>query len=715
MANLKVGNTNVGKISVIEPHDENIGRIDYNPEISTGNWIRPSGWLDMPTVSEGVAVLLYVPSGAKDFGVGLYARNGLHSNCPTYIPIDWGDGYSGVFQGTRSDNITRVGNFGSQYKKYDYDLLPENTEIEVDGFPCRQVIVQLDGSISGITYVNIEGMSGRNFGDTYDYNDTDYYTDVSGNKVYDAPRNNNSYNQQTSFILDVIVSGASIDEVYLQSTDINRGNNANCQRAILNVKSFSPYSTFRHHTNLEYVEFPSGATADKSNFYYMFEYCHRIKNLPFFDTSSATGVQAIFANCHSIESVPQYDFSNVTNFQSAFHRCLSLKNIPELDFSNGKNFYSTFSYNHQLASIPSGIDFGTPTGCRDMFYYCWNLRRAPIIDFSEATDIRSMFSECRGMEGSVTIDGPNISNLTNCFYVCNKLEKIHIKSIGPVTDFYRFIRSCHDLKEIIWDNSKQETSSGINFNEAFAYNNLMTHYPTVDTSSATGCLSMVRGNWSVKEYQTFDLSNCTNSSNMFSENYVLKDVSFKNVQNKPNTSSMFSSCWNLRTAPSGFFEGYDSTPNYVRDMFHSCYYLTDASHYIISGITNTSTNNNNMFVHCYNLRKPPAIINTEYGLRSMFSSCYDLQNVSYDLSSAIDTSSMFYNCRSLSNVNITSINNSIGFYNCFLGSGEITKIITNLSSGVTGKTIDFRYNYGTSYLHPDTLAIATNKGWSVLT
>ena len=715
MAVIKVGNNSIGKISVIEPYDDNIGRVDFSPEISTGDWVRPSDWLDMPTVSEGVAVLLYVPSGAKDFGVGLFARNGVSNNSPTYIPIDWGDGYSGVFQGTRTDNINQVGNFGTQYKKYDFDLLPESSQIEVDGFPCRQVIVQLDGSISGITHVNLQGMAGRNFGDTADYNDTDYYTDEYGNKVYDAPRNSNSISQQTSYILDVIISGANIDDVYLQSTDINRGNNTNCQRAILNVKSFSPYSTFRHHMNLEYVEFPSGATAGYSNFDLMFENCNKIKNLPFFDTSSATGVHAIFANCHSIESVPQYDFSNVTNFQSAFHRCLSLKNIPELDFSNGESFYSTFSYNHQLASIPSGVDFGTPTGCRDMFFYCYNLRRAPIIDLSDATDIRSMFYYCWSMGGSVTIDGPNITNLSSCFYVCNNLEKIHIKSIGPVTDFTSFIRSCHDLKEIIWDNSEAETSSGTNFTEAFAYNRVMTHFPKFDTSSLTGCRYMFTGNYLVKKYQTFDFSNCTHSEGMFQDNYALTDVSFKNVQNKPNTNNMFSNCWNLRTAPSGFFEGYDSTPSYCPYMFNACITLTDASHYIISGITNTNTNNSNLFNSCNRLNKPPSVINTEYGLRGMFNNCYDLQNVSYDFSAATDCASQFSSCQSLSNVNITSISANIGFYNCLLGSGEITKIINNLSSGVTSKTIDFRLNYGTSYLHSDTLAIATSKGWTVLT
>jgi hypothetical protein len=243
----------------------------------------------------------------------------------------------------------------------------------------------------------------------------------------------------------------------------------------------------------------------------------------------------------------------------------------------------------------------------------------------------------------------------------------------------------------------------------------MTSYPEMDTSSATGCRYMFNSNYLVKEYQTFDLSNCTLTERMFNSNYALTDVSFKNVQNKPNTNNMFVSCWNLRTAPSGFFEGYDSTPSYCPAMFNQCYNLTDASHYIISGITNTNTNNQDLFVDCHRLNKPPSVINTEYGLRGMFHKCYDLQNVSYD-SIRGDCYQIFRDCRSLSNVNIASIsgNFNVGFYDCLLGSGEITKIINSLE-GVSSNIIDFRYNYGTSYLHPDTLAIATSKGWTVLT
>ena len=41
---------------------------------------------------------------------------------------------------------------------------------------------------------------------------------------------------------------------------------------------------------------------------------------------------------------------------------------------------------------------------------------------------------------------------------------------------------------------------------------------------------------------------------------------------------------------------------------------------------------------------------------------------------------MFNRCNSLRTVDISGINASIGFYDCFLGSGELTKIINNLGT-----------------------------------
>ena len=177
---------------------------------------------------------------------------------------------------------------------------------------------------------------------------------------------------------------------------------------------------------------------------------------------------------------------------------------------------------------------------------------------------------------------------------------------------------------------------------------------------------------------------------------------------------MFSYCDNLRFI-SGVFEGPTSTPNYMRSMFHRCFYLQDVSHFIISGSASTSTNNNNLFENCQSLRKLPAEINTERGCRSMFQNCQSIISVpEYDLSPSQDNQSMFNYCYSLRSCHASGISANIGFYRNYLSSGAITDIFNNLET-VSSATIDIRQNHGTPELHPDTIAIATGKGWTVST
>ena len=217
-----------------------------------------------------------------------------------------------------------------------------------------------------------------------------------------------------------------------------------------------------------------------------------------------------------------------------------------------------------------------------------------------------------------------------------------------------------------------------------------------------------------KNVPVYDFSSVTNTQQMFNNCRSLSEIDFKNVLNKCNADSMFNQCENLRRAPSGFFQDYNSTPHYHRSMFSSCYFLEDVSIYTISGSTNTSTNNSNLFYNCQRVNKLPKEINTEGGCRGMFERCETVTHAGpYDLSPSLDNTNMFNRCNSLRTVDISGINASIGFYDCFLGSGELTKIINNL--GTVSATLDIRYNYGAYELHPDTIAIGTNKGWSILT
>jgi len=704
MAIIKVGNNSIGKISVIEPYDDFHGvenELTYEP--SQEPWVRPSDWLDMPTVTDGVAALIYVPSGAQDFGISLYARNGLISSSPTYVPVDWGDGTSGVIGGLQTGNPQNPGFFTWTHKTYNFDDLPPETEIIQNGTPARQVIIQLDASVSGMAYVDIGGLGGSSFGYYSDeYVDRDGYAD-------------NRYLSST--LLDLVVRGSSITNFY--TGNYRSVNHKNLQSVVLDVASIHTASyLFYNCQDLRNIEIASGAMSSQTNFQSTFGGCWSLTEAPYMDTSNATGVYSMFGGCRNLKTVPVYDTSNVTDFTSMFTACWSLYNFPQLDYSNGTKFTSTFNTCYSLTSLPSG-NFNGATHYDSMFSSCYRLLASPPIDFSNALTINSIYYSCDKLKIAPKINAPNLTGLYSCqaiFQGCNSIEKIHIQDVGNTTSLNNAFAGCNSLVDLKWDNPEEVQITG-NAGGIFASCVKLKNIPAINTSGITNFYTMYSSCRSVEKFPTIDMSNATNCAYMFTGCHSAVEISFKNIKQKPVCHSMFDRCYGLRQVPSGMFEDYDSTPRSVRDMFNQCG-ITEVSDLVFSGAYDTSSNNTGLFANLYYLKSVNNLtINTEYGTRNMFANCSSLESVhNLDISNtASDNNGMFSNCTRLHTVNIPEITKSIGFYQCFLGSGEITKIFNNLTSGVTGQSIDIRYNYGTSQLHPDTLAIATSKGWTVLT
>lgn len=702
MAVIKVGNNSIGKISVIEPYDDVHGienELTYEP--SQQPWVRPSDWLDMPTVTHGMAALIYVPSGAQDFGISLFVRNGTLQNSPTYVPVDWGDGTSGIIYGEQTQYPQNAGFFNWTHKTYNFDDLPSETEIIQNGTPSRQVVIQLDASVSGMAYVDIAGLAGAYFGDH-----SDEYVDRG---VLATSHN------QSSTLLDLVVRGSSI-------TNFNMGNYQQCrhrnlQSVVLDVPSVHTAAyMFLSAQDLRNVEIASGAISSQTNLESMFNGCSSLTEAPYFDTSSATGCRNMFANCFDIKSIPTYNTSNVTNFESFFISCRSLVDIPEIDTSNGTRFNSMFAYMHSITKIPSGMDFSNGQYFTSLFSRCNRLKYVPDIDFSNAIQMSNAFYECPSLERVPKINAPNLNGtyaFREVFLSCYNLKEIHIQDIGNSTDLYRTFASCISLEEIKWDNPESVVAT--NLGSTFSSLHRLKTLPDINTSNATNMNGYANNCRALTNVPVLDLSSCTNIGHAFSANFSLQELNFKNVNNKPNIENICRDCFNLRQIPSGLFEDYDSTPSYMREAFYSCSAVEKISDIVISGSTNSSTNNASCFFSMGRLKHFEGTINTEYGCRSLFYGS-SLESIGpLDLSASTDNTSMFNYCGRLHTVNISGISASIGFYDNFLGSGEITKIINNLSSGVTSKTIDFRNNYGTSYLHPDTIAIATSKGWTVTT
>ena len=338
---------------------------------------------------------------------------------------------------------------------------------------------------------------------------------------------------------------------------------------------------------------------------------------------------------------------------------------------------------------------------------------------SSATYIHGMYRECRKLQTPIEIDCPNLitnnNNPTYLFDTCHQLREVHIKNLGNARNFQRMFNSCIELRKVTWDHTNIQPTSVPNM---FSNCQHIKEIPEVDFSEATNTSSAFSNCTALIKTPTFDLSKVQDTRSMFNYCLNLQEVSFKNVRLNNtanwNAENMFNYCENLESV-SGLFEGKSSTPHYLRNMFHRGFELQDVSNFVISGSDSTSTNNSNLFGNCYTLRKLPAEINTERGCRHMFNNCSSIVSVpEYDLYASLDNTGMFNSCRSLRSCNASGIRSSIGFNDCYLSSGAIFDIFNRLET-VSSASIDIRNNYGVSELHSDTIAIATNKGWTVTT
>ena len=712
MAVIKVGNNSIGKISVIEPYDDAIGvsnSATYAPHVE--DWVRPSEWIDMPSVSSGVAVLLFVPSGYDNFGVSITAAGaGNWNNCPTHIPIDWGDGSSDLIHGTRRDNIGYAGAFGYFHKRYDFNLLPESTQFSIQGRPVRQVIIQLDGSASGIAYLDLRSMNGKDFGSVSTQGVSNYFTDADGSVVSTTQRSHTISKNKATTILDVRIDSPTqaFNSVFAFN---NYTQHEYLENVEYNVSGLYPYQTFYQMSNLRNVVIGSGTTLTSTDARQMFNGCTRLIKAPELNTSNITNMGAMFAGCQSLKYIPDYDTSNVTNFNNVFGYCKSLENYPNFDTSAGTDFGNMFYQNIQLTSVPSGYNFQSGTNFGSMFYNCHRLGAAPPIDLSNATSINSMFSYCTSLKYVPKINAPNLASngLRQTFWGCQSLEKIEIGDVGSANDFYRLFRSCVNLKKITWDNS--ESLQPTNMQECFGVCQTLNNHPQFDTSQVTTFANAYFYNYSLVYHPVIDMTSCTNMDNMFDYCHNLKEVNFKNVLSKPRAGSSFRYCYALERGPSGLFQDYNSTPWYSNYMFFNDTELKDISHYFVSG-TNSQFQ---PFHGCTLLQEGPKDIKTT-NMSYLFGNCWGLKTLkSYDLSMVTNFGSAFANCYELAVVDATGMAVSVTFNNCSLSSGEITKIFYNIASGVSGQTINVGRNFGTPELHTDTIAIATSKGWTVTT
>jgi surface protein len=362
----------------------------FSLPISSGNteWVRPSDWLAMPTVTV-----------ANDTFVGLHAVFPEGQNFVAFqfttsagqYRVDWGDG------------TVTLHNSGTvaQYQ-YDYATV-SNATLTSRGYKQAMIVVT---PVSGLLRI------------------------IDLQKAYvTSPLQTTAY---ASGFLDCILSmpNASVSSSIVLGSTIIR--HSYCER--FDIKTIGGCNSlpnlFFQFSLLQSV--PLFNTSAVTNMSQMFNQCLSLQNVPLFNTSAITNMSQMFNQCLSLQNVPLFITSAVTNISSMFNGCASLKSIPLFNTSAVTNMSQMFLGCSSLKSVPL-FNTGLVTNMSSMFQSCSSLVTIPLFNTSAVTNISSMFSGCTSLQSIPLLNTALVNNMSGMFLSCSSINSIPALSTTSIT------------------------------------------------------------------------------------------------------------------------------------------------------------------------------------------------------------------------------------------------------------------------------------------
>jgi hypothetical protein len=351
-----------------------------------------------------------------------------------------------------------------------------------------------------------------------------------------------------------------------------------------------------------------------------------------------------------------------------------------------------------------------------MFYSCANLRYIPSDLFSTMQNVtisRNMMAYCRSLKSVPTVNLPSTTQADSFFAGCVSLKEVEIENLSSVTtDTYgiqAFFSYCHNLEKVTFNNPEDINASQIHnlFYECYR----LKSAPYFNTSSGTNLSSMFQYCHNMEYAPKYDLTSATNVTSMFRSCYPLKKIAGfntidSNISYMPN---IIYDCASLEEMPSGLFDG--SAPIYRIDNF-----LYNNSKILFDFNEDIVASGYYAFRQSYGL-KSVSRFTPSGDCQHMFRSCGQLRVLGdLDFTHVTNLTNWFYGAggqMSWSDIKNVSVDHSYAAFP--LSSGAIANIINNLPTVASTKTVTFTNCWGTTTLHPDTISIATSKGWTVTT
>ena len=227
--------------------------------------------------------------------------------------------------------------------------------------------------------------------------------------------------------------------------------------------------------------------------------------------------------------------------EGELYKTINVNVIPKINIQKEgyKLGYSSFT------EVPEWVDFEGITNLSNVFRDCGRLQTIPPINTSNVTTMNNMFYNCNNLQTIPLLDTSNVTNMNSMFYNCRNLQTISQIDTSNVTDMGNMFYSCGNLQTI----PPLNTSKVGNMENMFAECYNLTSLPALNAQS----LSM----WSFVGIFGYNaLSKLTDFGGLLNLKQSLAND--KNLNRLPNLT--YESCINVLNGLYDF-TGNGETPN----------------------------------------------------------------------------------------------------------------------------------------------------------
>lgn len=404
--------------------------------------------------------------------------------------------------------------------------------------------------------------------------------------------------------------------------------------------------------------------------------------------------------------------------------CISLPNANS-GYSIVLSYGGDYDEYVPLAQRVRILNSGGATNFNQLLYFYSNLQEFYLGENS-VEDMSQMFGWCRSLRNVSLLNLPSLASIDNIFYNCTALKTVEfgdlpvIESFNPglqnnksVTSvkvgdcpsalyFSSSFSGCRSLRSVVLG----DMPLAFNFEQTFRDCNSLTSVTLGNTPSAQQMGAMFEGCSSLRQIAFSSLPGTEETLSMFAGCTSLISAEFGDMPNLLFAYNMFDNCSALKSVSFGDLPLVED----MSELFYECESLQTVTLGDLPSVTSMSYT----FSRCFSLTSvtlgdTPLLSHTYY----MFSEDSALVEVSpINMASVTDAGSMFDYCVGLQKGALVDTSVDIYYYGCLLSRQAIVDIFDGLANA--SATIDVSGNYGAADLTAEDLAIATDKGWTVI-